>query len=476
LAKLNVRETQDLATLWLGRSDAHADLTHASAWILFQFQNPRRGAALEELLRRRPKAGLDLAEEFTFDIHFTALVRYLDRLPDHDDKRRALQVLARQGAEAVAPLIEVMRANVELRWEAAAALGEMDSPLAGHELWRLLNEGQLAGPALSALVVRAMLRPNAEQQNVLERELRRRTKSEDRVIRDVALAGVAVLNEAQARVFLASEDDEQRLAAILASSVHSDDYRRACIDRLHSLARDGSSDTLHLTQKTLESAAVLSFASSTDSLSPRLLRLLAEAQYPISDVALWHGWLRGGVTLGFAPPPLSAAPAQRAAHALSLEASRVLPPQISAPTMDLQSESHPEVRAALVSALQPHQKLPTVAETLSWHAQYDPEPWVRAVAALGNWPGLELRAVWVSPPPSSTNNYWVRITHPNRPPVVVLLNHSHPAVLFVHHLRKVPAAEIPYPNAAGFVPPRIVGNFDYLRVETFAQLPATPSP
>ncbi len=474
LAKLNVRETQDLAALWLGRSDAHADLTHASAWILFQFQHPRRGAALEELLRRRPKAGLDLAEEFTPDIHLTALVQYLDKLPDHEDKRRALRVLARVGAEAVAPLIEVMRANARLRWEAAAALGEVDSPIAGHELWNLLKEGQFAGPALSALVVRAMLHPNTEQKDALVSELRRRTKSGDRVTRDVALAGLAVLNEAQARVFLASDDDAQRLAAILASSVHSDDYLRVCIDRLHSLARHGTSDTLRLTPKTLESAAVLSFASSTNSLSPRLLRLLAETQYPIADVALWHGWLRGDATLGFAPPPMTAAPALRAAHALSLGAGEVSPGQVAKATMDLQSESDAEVRAALVTALQRHQKLPTVAETLHWHAQYDPEPWVRTVAALGDWPGVQLRAFWISPPPSAANKYWVRITHPNRPPFAVLLNYSHPAVLFVHHLRQVARGEIPYPTTPDSA--LNAGVQDYLRVETLEPLPTPPSP
>lgn len=432
LAQLGVRETLDLAALWAGQSAVDAELSWASARIYFHFEHPAASQVFERLLKRSPELALDLAHEHPHPAMLTPLTKHIDQLTHLEDKRRAVRALGGLGKPAVAPVLKWLSANPEFSWDVAAALGELPELDGADELWSSLQVPELRGALLAALVASHVHSVSTPPSSALLDVLRDFSDGTPSLVRDVARSGRALLDERYARELLATDRLDALIPASHAGAVHGRAYRRESLRRLHQLAGLPDAPSLRLTPETLVLGSALSFATPTDSISPRLLRSLAGMPLPPSAAALWQAWSRRGATLDIAPPPLGSALDRRVSHASSRRLNDA--GELADVLLQLQSEPFGEVRAALLAKLYTVQDSPAVVRTLRWHARYDPDPRLRALAAVDEAPRFELRAVWLTPPSSpkpQAQGYWALITQVASPPIAFYFNHRHPAVVYV---------------------------------------------
>lgn len=433
LAKLGVDETQDLATLWIGRSDSPSELLHASTFILLRFGHPDRTKAFARLTRVDLGLALTLAEQVPSDPAMLALADRLTELSNSNDQRRALRVLGGLGERALPRLIRLMKERAELRWEVARILGDQGTPRTMAALQPLLAVPETRAAALCALVV-LFVRHSLEDRGVLMTELERSTRSPTSVERSVAKNGLAILDEQRARRYLHSVQPSEVGAAAIAAAVHGPSYLRACLLELEKLTRSEPALGAHVTPRILALSSVLSFVSPRDVVSSRLLRVLGNSPHPIVESARWQGWVRGGADAGSGltagDPSLALAPIAAAFDA----PGRTHSASDAFTLLDsLASELNPEVRAATVNALRSRSNLRSVAETLDWSASYDPSPLVRKLAAAEVTHESTLRALWVTPPAANAPSagYWVTVTGADRAPTVVYLSQSENAVVFI---------------------------------------------
>lgn len=447
LARLGVRETQDLAALWLGRSDTPTVLLGASVWIYLQFRHPQSGAAFVELLERDAAEALLVAEHSAPNVSTTPLLAdHFAALTTIELQRRALGVLARAGADGVPPLLRLFRSEAKLRWDVAASLAEVASPAAADGLWTFLGTEDLRAPALSALVAHNVLHREASSREALVSELQRWSGGPPSGTREAARMGLAALDETLARRFLATDEVSLIGAAALASSVHGGAYRKACVDRLHQLAHPMGSKQLQVSLQTLAASSALSHVGARDSLSLRLLRVLASFEAPLQDVARWH--FRARHVPDFAPsaaPDPSPITAEEAGNDLEPWPAR----DVSLALERLQLEPRAERRAAWLAGLFPHRASSAVRHVIAWHSDFDPEGWVRTLASTRRDVPVRRRAVWTAPPtPAAPSDpYWVTVTHPLRLPVALFVPHGHPTVVFVEGIPKLPPSETSYLTA-----------------------------
>lgn len=467
LAEFGVRETLDLAALWAGQSAAAPELTWASARIFFHFEHPSANQTFERLLARSPHLALRLAYQHPHPAMLAPLTKHLDQLPLVEDKRRAMWALIRLGKPAVPPLLEWLSSNAEMGWDVAAAIAEVPGLDGVDEVWSSLEAPELQGPVLAALVASHVLSATSTPSSTLSAALRRLSDGEPSVVRDVARSGRAFLDERYARELLAVDNLDALVPASQAGAAHGRMYSRESLRRLHKLAGLPDAQSLRLTPETLILGSALSFAAPTDSISPRLLRALAGLPYPPAAAALWQAWSRGGATLGIAPPSPDSTLERRVNHASSRRLKDA--GELANVLLQLQSEPSGEVRAALLAKLYTLQDSPTVVRTRRWHRHYDPDLRVRALAAVDEAPRFALRAVWLTPPSSSTSRgqgYWALITQPALPPISFYFNHWHPAVVFV----PLHAPSQTFINRAAFdnwAPNALNQDASLVRVETF---------
>lgn len=436
LARLGVRETLELATLWLKHDDSPVELVSASAFALILFDHPRASAAYARLLDADAQAALDVAAQVGHHPAVLPLADHLDELPDLAAQRQVVDILSQQGDAAVAKLEQVLRAKETLRWDAARALSEMGSPEATSVLQGLIREPATRAPALAALVSLARLHAPGPGGSLLE-ELKLAAKSADPIERSVGLSGLAALDEHHARRYLRSDVLEEVVAATLAGGLHGEDYLQACVKRLHDALQMGSGKAgrgLDETVLTLSSA--LSFASHTSSLSTQTLRVLARSESPIAPVAQWHGWLRGANTRGFPPPDVGAEPLPRAIYTASqafVSPAEARPSKAFELLESLATDPSPAVRAACVAVLRRSAQGATTRRNLDWHASFDPSPLVRDLAsAEAQTPTL--RALWLEPPErgdGDARGYWASAEAPAGAPFALFIAHGHPVVAFV---------------------------------------------
>lgn len=444
LARLGVRETQDLASLWLGQRDAPIDLLRASAWIYLHFEHPRRGAAFATLLERSPADALSVAEHSRPNDVATPIADRFAVFETSELQRRALAVLVRAGSDAVPSLLRLFHTHPERRWDVAASLSEIEAPVAAQALWTLIGNEQFRAPALASLVAHQVLHPEASLRGELVDELQRWSAGPPTATREVARSGLAALDETIARRFLAGRDVSLISAAALASSVHDDVYRTACLERLHQISQPVDSTLVQVDQQTLAASAVLSHVDARASLSLQLLSVLAVSEPRLEHVAKWHFNARRD------PAPSTT----RFSNSRSGSETETSIRLASWPVRDvsqalehLQVEPDAALRAAWLTGLYSQRSSRVVRHVLTWHADFEPEGWVRRLASAPRGFVRQRRALWIGPrapdaPPSV--GYWIQATHPLRLPVALFVPHGHPTVVFIEGIPNLPSSETSY--------------------------------
>jgi HEAT repeat protein len=432
LAKLGLSETQDLATLWLRRSDSPPALLQASAFILLRFGHPERTEAFARLARTNPSLALTVAEEFPPDDSLLALGEHVGELSKGNERKRAVRVLARMGAKAVSLLVALMRKDTELRWEIASALGDGGTTRTAAALGPLLSSAETRAAALSALVVLSVRHPQ-QAPHTLVAELTRASQSSDALERSVGKSGLALIDETHARRYLVSNELDELTAAALAAGVHGPEYLRAGLLELERRAQTPSASGAKVTPQVLALSSLLSFVSPREVVSSRLLRALANSSYPIAATARWHSWVRSGNESGFGfTPDVWPAPRVQAADVPGGRWSDEQSKDTFTLLDSVSKEIDYELRAAMAKALRSRSNLRIVSETLDWLANYDPHPLVRKMAAAKVTDESVLRPLWVSPPSTETPvGYWVTVEAADRTPTALYLTHGVNAFFFI---------------------------------------------
>lgn len=428
LAKLGVSETQDLANLWLARSDSPGPLLQASAFILFWFQHPARAAAFSRLVRADVGLALELAEHVSPEPALAALSERLTELQGRGERVRAVRVLGRLGPKAVPLLATILETDADLRWQAARALGEASAPLAS--IRSLLDAPETRAATLSALVVASVRHPDAGLPTLLA-DLVRASGSASPQERGIGKTGLALLDETRARRYLRSQQPDELEAAAIAAAVHGGAYLQAALLELERRATPDAGRGVRLDAGVVALSSLLSFVSPSDIVSERLLQALANSEYPIASTASWHLWVRGGITAGIGftarrPPSL------RARLAGSTKSGQVNQHDELFTLLDAaSSEPDPTVRAAIVNSLRSGPNLRSIAETLDWLANYDPSRLVRNMAAAKGTDESVLRPIWTVAPAKPSAPYWITVQSADRAPVALYLSHGENAVAFV---------------------------------------------
>lgn len=468
LAKLGVRETQDLATLWLKHGDSPEQLVAASAFVLLHFGQAGGKAAFGRLAAKSPSLALELANQLPPGSHRLALAEHLGALPDEASKRRVVSALSDVGPSAVSTLLTIFRERAELRFDTALALGELGNARAIDELRAAAGVSETRSAALVGLTTSAVLHPELDRTKV-RALLANAAKSSLLEERDGAAAGLAAVDEGLARQFLVSNDQGELTAAALAANLHGAAYLRACLARLHQLAERPDS-TVELSPRVFALSSALSYASPQVSLSHALLQALANSDAAIADTARWHAWTRSSaLDEAFS----GAQPAEDRAQ-LAASLGQALPlaehPALAFTLLDVVlTDPDPERRAAAVQALRSRGHLPSVGQTLDWLANFDPSALVRHAAAFGLTRDVALRAQWISPPqpePNAAAGYWIRIESPGQRPASLFVPHDHPSLVFI---QAPPSASIssletfPDPSQAPGAEPAIAIRMQVLR-------------
>lgn len=450
LARLGVRETQDLATLWLKHSDSPEELVAASAFVLLHFQRPGGNAAFARLAKSNPNLALDLANQLPAGPHRLALAEHLGALPDQSAKLQAVSALSDVGPSAVNTLLPIFRERPELRFEIALSLGNLGSATAIGGLMEAASNPELRAAALVGLVNAAVLHPELDRTQTLGL-LTKATIGTRALERDIGKAGLAAIDATRARKYLASNALDDLVAAALAADLHGPAYLQACLARLHRLA-ERRDLTVELSPRVFALSSAVSYASPRVSLSHALLQALANSGAAVSEAASWQTWARkhelDANLTGQQPAERRIQLATSLGQALALTEH----PAIAFTLLDAAlTDPDPERRAAAAAALRPHTHLPSVSRTLDWLANFDPSALVRHAAAFGLDSEVALRAQWISPPqaePDAATGYWIHIGGAGRRPTALFLHHDHPSLVFIHahpsaSIRPIEAAAAP---------------------------------
>lgn len=455
LARLGVRETQDLATLWLKHGDSPNELVAASAFVLLHFELPGGKAAFARLAKSDPSSALDLADQLPAGPHRLALADHLGGLSDEASKRRAVNALAEVGPAAVNSLLPIFRERPELRFEVGLILGNLGTAAAIGGLVETANNQGLRAAALVGLIGAAVLHPDLERTQILAL-LTKAATGEPALERDIAKTGLAAVDEARARAYLSSNNLDDLVAAALAADLHAPAYLQACLTRLHRLA-ERRDLTVELSPRVFALSSALSFASPRVGLSHALLQALANSGAPVGETAIWQTWARQrelDETFAAQQPTDT-----RTQLATSLGQAMPLAehPALAFTLLDaVLTDPDPERRAAAAQALRPRAHLPSVSRTLDWLANFDPSALVRHAAAVGLATEVALRAQWISPPltePNAAKGYWIRFDGAGRRPTALFLHHDRPSLVFIH---APPGASI-RPQSAAAAPNTAVG-------------------
>lgn len=442
LAKLGVRETQDLATMWLARSDTPRELVAASAYILKRFQHPDRVQAFGRLTNMDAELALALAEQVPPDDAFLLLDEHVSELGTLAQRERVVAVFRRVGKSAASRLLELVEKRQELRWAAARAFGDVGSVDDLARLEPLLAKPETRAAALSAMIVIAVRHPRHDRAALLAK-LEAASRSGLPAVRTIGRTGMALLDEKVARRYLNGTDPSELVAAATAASLFGDRYARVCVRRLERLSGVDLASNVQLSAPVLALSSVLSFVSPRESISGRLLRALASSKYPVAATARWQLWARGADAAG----TLARETDETLDELLAARQSSAFLGETSKPALALldalTTEADPGRRAALVRAVAGFATSRSVAESLAWVAAYDPDAGVRMLAGGKVTDESSLHATWIEAPASTKEDvgYWVNLDAPGRLPASLYFAHGQNALVFIRGPAKADVAQ-----------------------------------